>query len=124
MVSRIGGGLAAIAPGSSGNRGPIVGDEAAPFLGPNRGLGTPIFGPITGPISDRLKGAKIEASRSAIRARKEGRPDCWRVGRDFPRTFRGYRADRWRLTGSSFWTIISDKHIPFSEPFSARYRSD
>ena len=65
---------------------------------------------------------KNAASLAAIRGQKEGLPDWWRIGHDFPTIVRGYRADRWELTAPSSWAVISDKDIPYSESFPARYR--
>ena len=53
-VARIGGGLATISPGLSGNCGPIDANYRCLFLENDRGKGWPIFGAISIPISGRL----------------------------------------------------------------------
>ena len=89
------------------------------FLGPNRGYGYPIFGVISGPISERLKCDKNEASLAEIRVEIEGLLYWRRIARDFPRNFRESRTNRWELTGPSFWTLIAAKDIPFPTQPSA-----
>ena len=63
-----------------------------------------------------------EESLAAIRGRKEGPPDWWWVGRDFPKIPRCSRPDNWELTGPSFWALLAAKDSLFSEPLPARYR--
>ena len=67
-----------------GNRGWPAAAPGDPLFGPNRGYGWPISGATPAPLSGAYKWANIEASASALMARKEGRLERRRVGRDFP----------------------------------------
>ena len=57
-------------------------------------------------------------------AQKEGLPEWWWVGRDFPRIFRELRTNRWELTAPDFWTIIAATNSSFlailGDPVSGR----
>ena len=50
---------------------------------------------------------KNEAFLAAIRGRKEGRPDWWRIGLNLPRIPRKSRTNHWEFTGPSFWALIA-----------------
>ena len=67
------------------------------------------------PITDRLKCAKNEASLAAIMVQREGLPDWWRIGREFPTIFRKSRTDRWELTGIPSPPLIANTDTPLSE---------
>ena len=58
-------------------------------------------------------GSGNEASLAEIMAPKYGRPDCWWVGRDFPRIARRSWANHWELTVPDFWTLIADRNASF-----------
>ena len=65
-----------------------------------------------------------EAVLAAIRAQKEG-PPCMAVGRPrFPLDLRKFRTNHLEFADPSFGSLISDKDIPFSRPFPARYPTD
>ena len=55
---------------------------------------------------------------------KVGRPDWWRVGRDFHMIARKSRTSRWELTVPSSRALIEAKDSLFSAPFPPRYRID
>ena len=61
-------------------------------------------------------------SLAAIKVRQGGRPDWWRVGRDFP----GVARESWRiaqkLSVSSFRTLIAAKGSLFFGATPVRYR--
>ena len=55
-------------------------------------------------------------------------PTWRRIPRDISNVFLKYRADRWELSGSSFWALIVDADGPFvgliSFPISGRVKCD
>ena len=77
----------------------------------------PFFGPFLSPISGWLKCDKNEAFLFAIMAQKDGRPDWWWVGRNFPRISRKSRTNPWELMGPSSWALIAAKDGPFLGSF-------
>ena len=60
---------------------------------------------------------KNEASLAAIMAQKEGRPDGWWIGRDFPTIFRKLWANHWELTVPDFRTLIAARNASVSGHF-------
>ena len=67
------------------------------------------FGDFRRPGIEVGNGSGNEASLAAIMAHKEGRPDWWRVGRDFPRISRESMANLRGLIIPYFRAIISDR---------------
>ena len=67
---------------------------------------------LTAPVSGGNE-SENEAPLAAIRGQKEGLPDGWRVGRDFPQIFRRSRANRWELTAPDYWALIEAKNASF-----------
>ena len=62
------------------------------------------------------KRTEIDALLAEIRAKKEGRSDRWRIGRDFTRGPRKSRPNRWELTDPYFWALIAAKDSLFLDP--------
>ena len=62
-------------------------------------------------------GSGNEESLAAIWTQKEGRPDCWWVGRDFLMIFRISWANPWELTVPDYWDLIAAKNASFSGHF-------
>ena len=60
-------------------------------------------------IGERLSCAEIAAPQASIRVQTEGRPDWWRIGRDFAMIFRISRGNRWELTAPSLWPLNEDR---------------
>ena len=58
-----------------------------------------------------------EASLAAIGGQKEGRPDWWWVGRDFPIISRKSRTDHCELRVPDYWDLIADANASFSGHF-------
>ena len=115
--SRIGGGLAMIPRGYHEIADHSLGINETHFIGPNRGQRYPISGVISRPISGRLKCAENEASLAAIRGQNVGLPDCWRVGRNFPRISLKSRTDRWELMAPDSRSLISARNASFFVDF-------
>ena len=67
---------------------------------------------------------EIWAFLSEIRSQEEGLYDWGWISRDFPMIARKSRTNHWKLTGSSFWTLIAANDSLFAGRFSARYRGD
>ena len=67
---------------------------------------------LTAPVSGRGE-SENDAYLATIMGQKEGRPDGWRVGRDFPMVARESRASRWGLTVPDFRALIAAKNASF-----------
>ena len=76
-----------------------------------------LSGPFPVPISRMAKCDINEAFLFAIMTQIEGRPDCWRVGRNSPSISRKSRTGRWGLAGPSFWDLIAAKGGLFQGSF-------
>ena len=79
---------------------------------------SPFFGDFRRAGIEVGNGSGNEASIAAFMAHKEGRPDWWRAGRDFPWISRILRTDRWGLTMPYFRALISAKNASFCVDFT------